>query len=93
LIDNIFEVAMLLCFAAAWPFSIRKAYVSKSNGSMSFFFLFVVIIGYIAGITNNVLHGVNYVIYFYIANMVMVIINTILFLQNMKHEKAAAGNV
>jgi len=90
LIENLFEIIMLLCFAAAWPFSIRKAYISKSNGSMSLFFLLVVVVGYIAGITNNVLNGINYVIYFYIANMVMVIINTVLFLRNVRYEKAAA---
>jgi len=95
LIENVFEIIMLLCFGIAWPFSIRKAYVTKSNGGMSLMFLLVVIAGYIAGIINNAINGVNYVIYFYIANMAMIIVNTYLFLRNAKYEKneaSAAGH-
>jgi hypothetical protein len=67
--------------------------VTKSNGSMSLMFLLVVIAGYIAGIINNVINGINYVIYFYIANMVMIIINTFFFLQNAKNDKASGNKM
>jgi hypothetical protein len=93
LIDNVFEIVMLLCFGVAWPFSIRKAYITKSNGGMSIMFLLVVIFGYIAGIINNVINGINYVIYFYVANMAMIIVNTYLFVQNAKREKNMAKDV
>lgn len=87
--ENVFEVIMLLCFGVAWPFSIRKAYITKSNGSMSLMFLLVVIAGYIAGMINNVINGIDYVICFYIVNTVMILVNTYLFIQNAKNDKIA----
>jgi Flp pilus assembly protein TadB len=90
LIDNIFEILMLLCFGFAWPFSIHKAYVSRSTQGTSLFFLYVVIAGYIAGMINNVINGLNYVIWFYIINTVMIMINVFLLLRNRRYERAAA---
>jgi hypothetical protein len=41
---SIYEFVMLLCFGAAWPFSIYKSYVSRRNGGKSVIFLFVVLV-------------------------------------------------
>jgi len=79
---------MLLCFGVAWPFSIRKAYVSKSTKGASLIFLIIVIIGYIAGMINNMINGMNYVIIFYIANTVMIVINVIVIARNAGYESA-----
>jgi len=88
--EGLFEIIMLLCFGIAWPFSIYKAYRTRSNGSMSLIFLLTVIVGYIAGMINNIINGMNYVIYFYAANMVMIIINTCLFIRNARYDKGIA---
>ena len=45
---SIFEIVMLVCFGAAWPFSIYKSYKAKSNEGKSVLFLFVIALGYIA---------------------------------------------
>ena len=87
MIDNLFEIIMLICFGVAWPFTIHKAYTTKSNGGMSLIFLLVVIAGYAAGIMNNVIGGITYVIIFYLANLIMVTVNTILFINNIRYEK------
>ena len=48
-----FEIIMLVCFGAAWPFSIVKAYRSRENGGKSLLFLIVIFIGYLAGTANK----------------------------------------
>lgn len=73
---------MLICFGAAWPFSIYRSYTSKSVKGKSFIFLFVVFIGYIAGILHKVFYNFDNVIYLYTLNMVMVGIDMGLFLRN-----------
>jgi len=35
---SMFEIIMLVCFGAAWPFSIYKSYTSRSNAGKSIFF-------------------------------------------------------
>ena len=79
---SIFEIIMLLCFGFAWPFSIRKSYVSRSNNGKSLVFLIVVIIGYLAGILNKILYNYDLVIWFYVLDMTMVIIDTALYVRN-----------
>lgn len=91
MLENLFEVVMLLCFGFAWPFSIYRSYRSKSNRGMSLAFLIIVIAGYAAGILNNYLNGMNYVIFFYAANTVMVLVNTLIFVNNMKYDNIGKG--
>ncbi|MDK2903673.1 MAG: hypothetical protein PWQ93_1592, partial [Clostridiales bacterium] len=47
---SIFESIMLLCFGAAWPFSIYKSYKSRSTAGKSLVFSLLLLIGYISGI-------------------------------------------
>lgn len=79
---SIFEIIMLICFGAAWPFSIYRSYKSKSVKGKSFVFLSIVFIGYIAGILHKIFYDFNNVIYLYILNMMMVGIDMLLFLRN-----------
>lgn len=79
---SIFEIIMLLCFGFAWPFSIRKSYVSRSNNGKSLVFLIVVIIGYLAGILHKILYNYDLVIWFYVLDMTMVIIDTSIYVRN-----------
>jgi len=79
---SIFEAIMLLCFGAAWPFSIYKSYKSRSIKGKSFFFLIIVLTGYISGILHKIFYNYDNVIYLYILNMFMVGIDIILYFRN-----------
>ena len=81
---SIFEIIMLICFGAAWPFSIYKSYTSKSVGGKSLIFLVVVMFGYLAGILHKIYFNYDRVIYLYILNCAMVLVDTILYIINMK---------
>jgi len=79
---KIFEILMLLSFGFAWPFSIVKSIKSKSTAGKSLFFLAIILFGYVCGITNRVINGANYVLIFYILNLIMVSIDIGLYLRN-----------
>ncbi len=79
---SIFEALMLLCFGAAWPFSIYKSYKSKSVEGKSPYFLLILILGYIFGIINKVLISYDIVLYLYILNLIMVTTDLILYYRN-----------
>ena len=84
-IMNIFEAIMLLCFGSAWPFSIYRSYKSRSVQGKSLTFLIILIVGYIAGILNKLINHYDYVLYLYILNMIMVSIDTLLYIRNLKY--------
>jgi len=90
----IFEILMLVSFGIAWPISIVKSLKSKSTGGKSVIFSFVILFGYICGITNNVLHNIDNGVFtvtlafpFYILNLVTVSFDTVLWFRNHKREK------
>ena len=85
---SIFEAIMLLCFGAAWPFSIYRSYVSRSTGGKSVLFLFVILTGYISGIIHKILYSLDPVIYLYGANAVMVAIDIGLYYRNRRYENS-----
>ncbi len=79
---NIFEILMLLCFGAAWPFSIYKSATTREVGSKSLLFLFVILVGYIAGILHKLTSQRDHVIALYALNGVMVLADLLLTLRN-----------
>jgi hypothetical protein len=79
---SLFEVIMLICFGAAWPFSIYKSYISRSVEGKSAVFLIVVLIGYVAGILHKLFYQYDMVIYLYLLNFVMVLMDFVLYLRN-----------
>lgn len=81
---SIFEIIMLLCFGAAWPFSIHKSYHSKSIAGKSSIFLAIIMVGYIAGILNKIIYSYDGVIFLYILNLCMVAIDLGLYYRNKK---------
>lgn len=83
---SIFEIIMLLCFGAAWPVSIHKSYTSRKNTGKSVIFLFVIIIGYMAGIIHKLIYSRDFVIFLYILNSLMVLIDIMLYFRNKKIE-------
>lgn len=79
---SVFEAVMLLCFGAAWPFSIYKSIKSKSIQGKSLFFLIIVLTGYISGIMHKLLYNYDQVIYLYLLNGIMVSTDIGLYLRN-----------
>ncbi len=79
-----FEIIMLLCFGAAWPFSIYKSYKSRKNTGKSIVFLYVVVAGYIAGILHKIIYSYDPVIFLYALNSIMVTVDILLYYRNKK---------
>lgn len=80
MIDGLFEVLMLLCFATAWPFSIIKQLRTKRTEGKSILFSYIVLAGYLFGFTNKiVMDDINYVIYFYVLDFFLVLVDVILY--------------
>lgn len=72
---------MLLCFGAAWPFSIYKSLKYKRVEGKSLIFMIIVLIGYISGIIHKALYSYDKVIFLYIINSLMVSTDIIIFLR------------
>lgn len=72
---SIFEVMMLICFGAAWPFSILRSARSRSNQGKSLVFLLVVLAGYLAGVAHKLLYSRDPVLGLYVLNGAMVAVD------------------
>jgi len=79
---SMFEIIMLVCFGAAWPFSIYKSYTSRSNGGKSIFFLLILLTGYLSGILHKLIYNFDPVIYLYVLNFCLVSVDIILYFRN-----------
>jgi hypothetical protein len=84
---SIFEIVMLVCFGAAWPFSIYKSYRSRQTAGKSGLFLVVVLVGYGAGVLHKLFYSYDPVIYLYLLNALMVSTDLALFLRNKRLNK------
>ena len=88
----LFESLMLLCFGASWPFSILKMWRTKQALGKSLVFLFLVWLGYIAGLTHKILNPPSaetqglaaYVIWLYAYNFLLVTTDMALYLKYKK---------
>lgn len=78
---SLFEIGMLLCFGAAWPFSIYKTMQCKDVRGKSIVFLLVVLFGYILGILHKVFYNYDKVVYLYAVNGLMVATDIALYLR------------
>lgn len=89
MLTGIFEVGMLLCFAAAWPANIYKAYRARTTLGTSLPFMLIVELGYVCGMANKLINNdINYVMAFYIFDFVLVMIGIIVYFRNMAIDKA-----
>ena len=84
---GIYEVFMLLCFFAAWPMSVVKSYRARTTTGKSLAFLITIIVGYIAGIINKCMSVVDYVIIFYVINLLIVSVDLVLYFRNLRLDK------
>ena len=85
-----YEAIMLICFGAAWPFAIVKSWRSRTSKGKSVPFLFVILVGYAAGIMNKVTQGQCHdpVLLLYVANALMVGIDVALYFRNRRFDAA-----
>ena len=83
---SIFEALMLVCFGASWPFAVVKTYRTKNVKGKSSLFLSLVILGYLFGIVHKILYSFDYVIFLYIFNCFMVLLDLILYFKYKKLE-------
>jgi len=84
---EIFEILMLICFGFAWPTSIYKSIKSKSIEGKSGIFMYVVIVGYLCGITHKIVNDPDFVIALYALNAIMVFIDLLLYYRNKRLAK------
>ena len=70
---SIFEIFMLICFGAAWPVSILKSLKTKTNEGKSVIFLYIISSGYVFGIVHKLLYNLDFVIFLYLLNLLMVL--------------------
>ena len=79
---SIFEIVMLLCFASAWPFSIRKSYMSRQNAGKSLLFMYIIEFGYLAGMLHKIFYNLDAVFYLYVFNFSLILIDILLYYRN-----------
>ena len=89
---RVFEMIMLACFGASWPFSIARSWRARTTAGKSVIFLWLVLVGYLAGIAHKVLHSRDGVIAFYILNALMVAADIAIFYRNHALALEAQGN-
>ena len=83
MLANILETAMLLCFAASWPFNIHRSWVSRTAVGKSIMFEIIIEIGYCFGIAAHLVDGeLNYVLAFYILDICLVATDMFLYFRN-----------
>ena len=84
----VFETIMLVCFGLSWPINVVKAYKAGTTKGTSLPFILLIITGYIAGITAKIVNGqFNYVFIVYIINLVIVMLNVVVYFRNYRLDK------
>lgn len=79
-----FEILMLVCFAASWPFSIAKTLRTKEVAGKSPLFMIIIEVGYIAGMLYKLTGSCDYRIYLYLFNFLIVGTDLVLYLRYKK---------
>ena len=88
---SFFEIGMLVCFGAAWPLNIWKSLKSRTAAGKSLGFQWVILIGYICGITHKLLYSMDFVLVLYIINFTMVFVDTLLICHNRRLDRKRAA--
>jgi hypothetical protein len=79
-----FEIVMLICFGAAWPFSIHRSWRSRTTAGKSLIFLWTVEIGYCSGIIHKIVYNPDGVVFFYALNALLVGIDLAIYYRNLR---------
>ena len=87
---QVFEVLMLLCFGASWPFNISKSLKSRTAKGKSVGFELCIIVGYLCGLAGKFIAGnITYVVVVYVLDILMVSFDLILTLRNKVYDRRA----
>ena len=93
-IPQLCEIAMLCLFGCSWPFNIAKALRAKTAKGKSIGFELLIFIGYIVGLFGKLYAykqtgTLAYSVWFYIADILMVSIDLVLYFVNVRRDRAA----
>ncbi|MCR5217429.1 hypothetical protein [Treponema sp.] len=89
--SELLEAGMLICFGLSWPMSLAKNIKARSAKNMSFRFIMLIILGYIAGIGAKIINGIyNYVLAVYFLNLVIVGANLVVYFINKNYDRQNA---
>ena len=90
---EILEAIMLVCFGLSWPISLIRNIQQKTAAGMNIYFILLIILGYLAGITAKLIsHQFTYVLAFYILNLLIVSGNVPVYFRNKRYDKMQADN-
>lgn len=95
---TVFEIVMVLCFGASWPFNIIRAYKARTTKGTSLQFTVLIGIGYVGGILSKIFawidktnQGLSYwdglkvlAFVFYIINLCMILTAVGIYFRNKK---------
>ena len=83
---------MLVCFGISWPFNIAKSLRSRTAKGKSVAFELLIIAGYLCGLVGKfILGNLSYVVFFYIADILMVAADLVLTLRNRRLDRERGG--
>ena len=84
-----FEILMIVSFGFSWPLNVIKSYKARTTKGKSLFFLILIFVGYIFGITSKLLAPSFkwYVMFFYLLNITMVGLDLLLYVRNYMLDK------
>lgn len=83
---------MLVCFGISWPFNIAKSIRSRTAKGKSVAFELLIIAGYLCGLVGKfILGNLSYVVFFYIADILMVAADLVLTLRNRRLDRERDG--
>ena len=78
---SIFEALMLVCFGAAWPFSIFEMLKTKKAEGKSVKYVVIILIGYISGMFFQYFGARNAIFFLYLFNTLLVVVDLTLTLK------------
>ena len=88
IMSSFFETIMLVCFGLSWPINVIKAYKARTAKATSLPFIILIFTGYISGITAKLVSGqTGYVLGVYLINLVIVMLNIMVYFRNMTLDK------
>jgi hypothetical protein len=90
---HIFEATMMICFSVSWVFSLIRSARSRSTAGKSVAFLWIILVGYLAGIAHKLFVFRDWVLWLYTANGVMVVADLALYYRNRLDERACRKSV
>ena len=90
------EIGMLIAFGASWPFNIAKSWRSRTARGKSVVFEIIVVFGYLVGLTGKFITWYRtgvwaYSIWFYLADILMVLIDIGLYVRNTSLDRKEDG--